>query len=64
MSRNLHPQKLKVVILGAGVAGSILAHRLSTLPQLEVTCFEKVSAGEHSESGTGLKTSARMPSRP
>ena len=46
--------KLKVVILGAGVAGAILARRLAALPQLEVICLEKVGPDDHSESGTGL----------
>ncbi len=54
MPSNQNPHKLKVVILGAGVAGAILARRLATLPQLEVTCLEKVGPDDHSESGTGL----------
>lgn len=44
----------KVVILGAGVAGAILARRLSALPGLDVTCLERVAPDDHSEAGTGL----------
>ncbi len=45
---------LKVMIIGSGVAGSILARRLSRLPALEVHCLEKVLPDDHSEAGTGL----------
>lgn len=45
---------LKVLILGAGVAGSILARRLAALPGLDVTCLERVGPNDHSEAGTGL----------
>lgn len=44
----------KVLILGAGVAGAILARRLSRLPGLDVTCLERVAPDDHSEAGTGL----------
>ena len=44
----------KVLILGAGVAGAILARRLSALPGLDVTCLERVAPDDHSEAGTGL----------
>jgi salicylate hydroxylase len=44
----------KVLILGAGVAGAILARRLSALPGLNVTCLERVAPDDHSEAGTGL----------
>ena len=45
---------MKIVILGAGVAGAILARRLSSLPGLDVTCLERVAPDDHSEAGTGL----------
>lgn len=45
---------LKVMILGAGVAGAILARRLALQPGLDVHCLEKVGPDDHSESGTGL----------
>lgn len=43
-----------IAILGAGVAGAILARRLSALPGLKVTCLERVAPDDHSEAGTGL----------
>lgn len=45
---------MRCVIVGAGVAGCIVARALARVPGLEVTCLEKVSASDHSESGTGL----------
>jgi salicylate hydroxylase len=45
---------MKIVIIGAGVAGAILARRLSLLPGTEVHCLERVGPDDHSESGTGL----------
>lgn len=45
---------MRVVIVGAGVAGCILARSLSKLEGLEVVCLEKVQADDQSESGTGL----------
>jgi salicylate hydroxylase len=45
---------MRVVIVGAGVAGCILARSLSKLPGMEVSCLEKVQADDQSESGTGL----------
>lgn len=45
---------MRIVIVGAGVAGCILARSLAKLPGLEVTCLEKVQADDQSESGTGL----------
>jgi salicylate hydroxylase len=45
---------MRIVIVGAGVAGCIVAKRLSKLPGAEVICLERVSANDQSESGTGL----------
>src|SRR5262245_16958378 len=45
---------MRIVIVGAGVAGSILSRTLSRLSGIEVICLERVGAGEHSEAGTGL----------
>jgi salicylate hydroxylase len=45
---------MKVVIVGAGVAGSILAYILQQTPGIEARCFEQVGAGEQSDAGTGL----------
>jgi salicylate hydroxylase len=45
---------MRIVIVGAGVAGSVMARRLSLLPDVEVTCLERVARDDHSEAGTGL----------
>lgn len=45
---------MRIVIVGAGVAGCILARSLSKLEGLEVVCLEKVAADDQSEAGTGL----------
>ena len=45
---------MKIVIIGAGVAGAILARRLALLPGVELHCLERVSPEDHSEAGTGL----------
>lgn len=45
---------MKIVIVGAGVAGAILARRLARLPGIELTCLERVGRDDHSEAGTGL----------
>jgi salicylate hydroxylase len=45
---------MRIVIVGAGVAGCIVAKSLSRLPGVEVTCLERVSADDQSDSGTGL----------
>lgn len=45
---------MKIVIVGAGVAGCIMARSLNKLRGMDVTCLERVSRDDHSESGTGL----------
>jgi salicylate hydroxylase len=45
---------MRIVIVGAGVAGCIMARRLALLDGVEVTCVERVSRDDHSEAGTGL----------
>lgn len=45
---------MRIVIVGAGVAGCVMARQLSRLPGVEVICLERVGADDHSESGTGL----------
>src|SRR4051812_27126240 len=45
---------LRIVIVGAGVAGCIVARTLAQCPGVEVTCLERVSRDDHSEAGTGL----------
>ena len=45
---------MKIVVIGAGVAGCIVARALSGVDGVKVICLEKVEASDHSESGTGL----------
>jgi len=45
---------MRIVIIGAGVAGCVMARRLSRLDGVEVTCLERVTRDDHSEAGTGL----------
>lgn len=45
---------MKIAIVGAGVAGSVLARGLSSVPGVEVFCLEKINPGEHAHAGTGL----------
>jgi salicylate hydroxylase len=45
---------MRIVIIGAGVAGCVMARRLSLLGGVEVTCLERVTRDDHSEAGTGL----------
>ena len=45
---------MRSVIIGAGVAGCVVARRLSLLDGVEVTCLERVARDDHSEAGTGL----------
>jgi salicylate hydroxylase len=45
---------MRIVIVGAGVAGCIMARTLARLPDAEVVCLERVAQDDHSESGTGL----------
>ncbi|MDB5757666.1 MAG: FAD-dependent oxidoreductase [Burkholderia sp.] len=47
-------QPLRIVIVGAGVAGCIVARTLAQCPGVAVTCLERVSRDDHSEAGTGL----------
>ncbi|MBO0763622.1 MAG: hypothetical protein J2P50_03390 [Hyphomicrobiaceae bacterium] len=45
---------MRIVIIGAGVAGCILARSLSRLRGAEVVCLERVKASEYFDCGTGL----------
>lgn len=45
---------MKVVIVGAGVAGAVLARQLAGLPGLDLLCLERVAPDDHAEAGTGL----------
>lgn len=45
---------MKIAIIGAGVAGCIMARALARLPGVQVTCLERVARDDSSEAGTGL----------
>jgi 2-polyprenyl-6-methoxyphenol hydroxylase-like FAD-dependent oxidoreductase len=45
---------MRVVIIGAGVAGCVMARQLSRIEGMDVTCLERVARDDHSEAGTGL----------
>lgn len=45
---------MKIVIIGAGVAGAVLARNLAALPGIDLLCLERVQPGDHAEAGTGL----------
>ena len=45
---------MRIVIVGAGVAGCVMVRRLSRLDGVEVICLERVARDDHSEAGTGL----------
>jgi salicylate hydroxylase len=45
---------LRVVIIGAGVAGGVIARGLQTLPGIQLTVIERVAADDHLASGNGL----------
>lgn len=45
---------MRIVIVGAGVAGCVMARGLARLDGVEVTCLERVQRDDHSEAGTGL----------
>jgi salicylate hydroxylase len=45
---------MRIVIVGAGVAGCVMARRLARLDGVEVICLERVAPDDHSEAGTGL----------
>src|SRR5258707_5613146 len=45
---------MRIVIIGAGVAGCVMARRLAALDGVDCTCLERVTEDDHSEAGTGL----------
>lgn len=44
----------RIVIVGAGVAGSIFCHGLGGRSDAEIICLERAFAPDHAEAGTGL----------
>ena len=51
---NHQGRKLRIAIVGAGVAGCIVARHLAQRPDVELTCLERVARDDHSQAGTGL----------
>ncbi|HWJ73613.1 MAG TPA: NAD(P)/FAD-dependent oxidoreductase [Kaistia sp.] len=47
-------RKQKVVIVGAGIAGSLIAAGLKDRSDVELICLERVGTADHAEAGTGL----------
>jgi salicylate hydroxylase len=45
---------MRIVIVGAGVAGCVMARQLARLDGVDITCLERVAHDDHSEAGTGL----------
>jgi salicylate hydroxylase len=45
---------MRILIVGAGVAGCVMARGLARLDGVEVICLERVQRDDHSEAGTGL----------
>jgi salicylate hydroxylase len=44
----------RIVVVGAGIAGSLIASGLSGRKDVEVICLERVRATDHMDAGTGL----------
>jgi salicylate hydroxylase len=47
-------KKLRILVVGGGVAGGLVAGWLVSRPGVEVTCLERVSADDHANAGNGL----------
>jgi 2-polyprenyl-6-methoxyphenol hydroxylase-like FAD-dependent oxidoreductase len=45
---------MRIAVIGAGVAGSLVVDMLRDVPGIEVKAFERVDPGAHQEAGTGL----------
>ncbi len=48
------PRKPRIVVVGAGVAGSLIVSGLRDRTDCELICLEKVAATDHEGAGTGL----------
>lgn len=46
--------KPRVVVVGAGIAGSLITAGLADRDDIELTCIERVGPNDHAEAGTGL----------
>jgi 2-polyprenyl-6-methoxyphenol hydroxylase-like FAD-dependent oxidoreductase len=47
-------RKQRVVVVGAGIAGSLITAGLADRDDIELTCIERVGPNDHAEAGTGL----------
>ena len=47
-------RKKRVVGVGAGIAGSLIATGLMDHPKIDLVCLERVGQDDHAEAGTGL----------
>ncbi|MDQ0395682.1 FAD-dependent oxidoreductase [Labrys monachus] len=47
-------KKQRIVVVGAGIAGSLITAGLAGRDDIELTCLERVSPLDHAEAGTGL----------
>jgi salicylate hydroxylase len=47
-------RRMRIGIIGTGVAGSLLAESLVGAPGIDVTAYERVAQDDHAEAGTGL----------
>jgi len=47
-------KKQRVVVVGAGIAGSLITTGLAGREDIELICLERVSQADHAEAGTGL----------
>lgn len=46
--------KPRIVVVGAGIAGSLIASGLGRRTDLDLICLEKVDSAGHADAGTGL----------
>jgi 2-polyprenyl-6-methoxyphenol hydroxylase-like FAD-dependent oxidoreductase len=47
-------KKQRVVVVGAGIAGSLITTGLADRDDIELVCLERVTQADHAEAGTGL----------
>jgi salicylate hydroxylase len=47
-------KKQRVVVVGAGIAGSLITTGLADRDDIELICLERVTQADHAEAGTGL----------
>ena len=47
-------KKQRVVVFGAGIAGSLITTGLAGCDDIELICLERVTQADHAEAGTGL----------